>query len=306
MHCHNLNNYMKKTFKNATLALLFGLGSLLTARAQVNGSYYLLVGFTQKGGNTGGNDLIYALGYPPDFTDGQTWNLSSLLSGQSFIITSANFQWGAVGDAGSDFGIVPQLTWVTTSGTTPDSINGEASFNAITTPVNSMEQNFSGGFAANPGDNLVISSANDNSWNGQTITAPNRTSLENVLGYSPNQTSSGSLSLWQVADDNTAPMRIGYLTLNTNGVLTFSSSLVATPPVPKIVSIVHAATASTVYFTTTNGFTYKLYYTNSTGLTAPVATWPTVGSTVAGNGLTNSITDSTAADSTRFYRVGVQ
>jgi hypothetical protein len=98
---------------------------------------------------------------------------------------------------------------------------------------------------------------------------------------------------------------VGYFELTSAGALTFTREAAAAPvpPAPQIVQLVRSGSSSTVYFTTTNGPTYTLYYTNSTGLSAPVSTWPASATTVVGNGNTNSISDTTS-DPARFYRVG--
>ncbi len=85
-----------------------------------------------------------------------------------------------------------------------------------------------------------------------------------------------------------------------------TNSVVVIPPAPKIVSIVRTGGISTISFTTTNGtFTYTLYYTNSAGLTAPLTNWAASTTTLVGNGNTNSLSDTTAATTNRFYRIGV-
>jgi hypothetical protein len=76
---------------------------------------------------------------------------------------------------------------------------------------------------------------------------------------------------------------------------------VVTPPVPTITSIAQAGGGTTVYFTTVNGGTYTLCYTNSTGLATCVTNWPAV-SSLTGDGGTDHLSD-TGIDGTRFYRV---
>jgi hypothetical protein len=71
---------------------------------------------------------------------------------------------------------------------------------------------------------------------------------------------------------------------------------------PKIVSIVRSGTTTTISFTTVNGGTYTLCGTNVTGLLTSRTNWPAIGSPLAGNGLTNSLTD-VATDSIRFYTI---
>jgi hypothetical protein len=100
---------------------------------------------------------------------------------------------------------------------------------------------------------------------------------------------------------------VGYFTLNPNGTMSFTRASIATaqPPAPQIVSITRSGSTSMIYFTTTNGtFTYSLSFTNSTGLTAPVTNWPSLPTTLVGDGATNHLSDTTT-DSNRFYRVWV-
>jgi hypothetical protein len=96
---------------------------------------------------------------------------------------------------------------------------------------------------------------------------------------------------------------VGYFTLNPSGTMTFTRASAAPPPKPLIVSITHSGSTSTIFFTTTNGPTYTLYFTNSTGLATSVTNWPSSPTTLVGNGLTNSLSDTTT-DTNRFYRIG--
>ena len=99
---------------------------------------------------------------------------------------------------------------------------------------------------------------------------------------------------------------VGSFKLNPDGTMTFTraSTNSVAPPAPQIVSVGRSGTTSTVSFTTTNGATYALYYTNAAGLGSPASTWPASPGTVVGNGGTNSLSDTTT-DPVRFYRVGV-
>ena len=63
-------------------------------------------------------------------------------------------------------------------------------------------------------------------------------------------------------------------------------------------------TTNTISFPSVNGTTYTLYYTNSTGLTAPVSTWPSLAATIVGDGLTKAFSDITTNVADRFYSVG--
>lgn len=219
---------MKKTCKSILMAAL-GLTAITSAQAS---SYYLLLGVTQQGANSTGNDLYYALGNPSDFVDGQQWSLTSLLTGEAFNLNS--IEWGAVGDYGYDLGLddthtLPEIAWITSAGLSPDAIIGGSAWDARNTPVDTIETTFSGGFAANIGDSTTISAGSEISWNGETIVHPNNSSLFNAYGFSPNQTGTGSLTLWQMLDDGSAPTQLGYLTLDGSGTLTYSVSPVPEP-----------------------------------------------------------------------------
>lgn len=96
---------------------------------------------------------------------------------------------------------------------------------------------------------------------------------------------------------------IGYFTLNTNGIMTFTRAATVTqPPVPQITSVTRMNGTTTVYFTTGNGPTYALLYTNSAGLGSPVANWPSLPATRTGDGNTDYLSDATT-DTNRFYRI---
>jgi hypothetical protein len=101
---------------------------------------------------------------------------------------------------------------------------------------------------------------------------------------------------------------VGYFTFNPAGTMTFtrgSTVMTQTPPPSQIVALTRLGNTSTIFFTTTNGtFTYSLCYTNSTGLTSSVTNWPTLPTTLTGDGVTNQLSDTTT-DANRFYRISV-
>jgi len=57
-----------------------------------------------------------------------------------------------------------------------------------------------------------------------------------------------------------------------------------------------------ISFATTNGASYKLYFTNSTGLKTALTNWPSISTNITGTGGTNSFMDITT-DTIRFYGV---
>ena len=79
------------------------------------------------------------------------------------------------------------------------------------------------------------------------------------------------------------------------------------PAAPVITAVTRTNTTTYVSFNTVSGsFSYRLYFTNSTGLTAPIANWPNTGTYyVTGDGSNKTLTNATT-DGNRFYRVGVQ
>lgn len=280
----------KNKLYQAALLSLMGLASAATAQAQTAYNGDLMVGFTQGSGN----DFIYDLGAGSSLTNGETWNLAASLSTAGMTVDAAS--WGVIGSikigsTGYAWSTVP------VGNPTPALLVSTPGWAGLYQPTKSIYQNFS---TAGAGQSLLISYANENSWNTQTINPVNSEDYVNAYG-NPNVSGATAASLYETVANNSAPVLIGSFTLNESGVLTYN----VTPSVatPQIVGISRQGNVSTVSFTTANGPTYTLYYTNASGLTAPVATWPSVTTTVAGNGLTNSIPDTTT-DAIRFYRVG--
>jgi hypothetical protein len=98
---------------------------------------------------------------------------------------------------------------------------------------------------------------------------------------------------------------VGYFQLCPDGTLTFvRASASVTPPAPQL-AVTKVGATNLISFTSANGATYTLYYTNSAGLTAPVSAWPASAATITGDGSTKTFTNS-APDSERFYRVGTK
>ena len=99
---------------------------------------------------------------------------------------------------------------------------------------------------------------------------------------------------------------LGYFELSPNGVLTYTAGpSPKTLTAPQIVSYVHKGTTNTISFTTVSGGTYTLRGTNSAGLGTAVTNWPAIGSSLAGDGLTDSLVE-VITNSSRLYTITAQ
>jgi hypothetical protein len=143
-------------------------------------------------------------------------------------------------------------------------------------------------------------------------------SMWQLNGTNPNSTTSSSFATGglkhQMADlylknysgsTGSSPLLVGYLSLGNDGSLTFTPGTNAPPPSlppPPLLAIKRAGNVTTISFVTTNSATYSLYFTNSSGLSVPVANWGLSSTTITGNGGAQSFIDTTA-DSDRVYRV---
>ena len=273
--------------KLAILAATLAAGVGASQAATYNGD--LLIGFS-----TGvGNDVIYDLGAESSLTDGQSWNLSSLLTGYNLN----NVNWGVIGD--KNIGGV-RYVWTSRdpTGALPDPIPNASFWGNLDTCSKAIYSNFG---SAGAGQSLTISATDDNSWNEQTINGALPTQYVNVYA-NPDLLGIATNNFYGMVATNQPPQLVGHFSLASNGMLTFHLPSSGPPPAPQL-SISRVGTTATVSFLTGNGFTYTLYYTNSAGLNTPVAQWPASPTTVTGNGLMNSIQD-TSSDPNRFYRVG--
>jgi hypothetical protein len=88
---------------------------------------------------------------------------------------------------------------------------------------------------------------------------------------------------------------LGTFTIDASGDLTFTAG----PPVPAITAIAQSGNTSTISFSTALSGNYSLLYAND--LTGG-GNWSAVGSSLVGDGNTNSLTY-TSADNAGFYRV---
>jgi hypothetical protein len=98
---------------------------------------------------------------------------------------------------------------------------------------------------------------------------------------------------------------VGYFTLNSVGTMTFTrgSGTAPPPPTAPALSVARSASTTTVSFTSQNGVSYTLYYTDASGLNKPISNWSSVANKITGDGSTKGFQDTTT-DVFRFYRVG--
>ena len=203
---------MKQLYKAALLAAL-GLASITPAQAATyNGD--LIVGFTSQSGN----DLVYDLGATSSLFNGETWNLTALLTG--YNLNTVN--WGVLGDKNIS-GV--RTAWSTTDGLTPSTLASTPAWGSLDTATKSIYQNFG---AAGAGQSLSIDSADDNSWNHQTISPSLSTQYANVYG-NPNVVGLTSDSLYSVVANGSDPAMLGSFTLDNTGTLTFNIAPVPEP-----------------------------------------------------------------------------
>ncbi|MDB6110243.1 MAG: hypothetical protein JWR69_1993, partial [Pedosphaera sp.] len=95
---------------------------------------------------------------------------------------------------------------------------------------------------------------------------------------------------------------VGYFQFNPAGSLTFTRASTNNVPPAPVLSISRNGSANTISFVSTNNVNYKLYLTNSTGLSTATTNCPSLPATITGDNTTKSFLDTTT-DADRFYRV---
>jgi hypothetical protein len=277
---------MMKNANALALALTLTVFGDSAHAATYNGD--LLVGFT----DSVSSDLIYDLGAASSITNGQQWNLSSLLT--SFNLAGVN--WGVVGTARVSSG---PTSWITTTGISPLPVLSNALWVRINNAIMAMYSSFA---SAGAGQNVRISPLDDNSWNQQAINGTLTTQYHNVY-QDPDVLGTNCASFYSAISSNLPPAFLGSFCLSPSGILTFTVPS-AGPPQPTL-QIARTGNTSTIAFYGTNNVTYTLYYTNNSGLSTPTASWPSLPGTISGNNSTTNFTDA-SADPDRFYRVKAQ
>jgi len=95
---------------------------------------------------------------------------------------------------------------------------------------------------------------------------------------------------------------IGYFEFKSDGTMTFTREAATTAPAQVALSMARTNDVSTISFVSSSSVTYKLFFTNSAGLGAPVSSWPSQPGTISGDGTSKSFQDTTT-DPMRIYRV---
>jgi PKD repeat protein len=264
----------------AALLLVLCLTGLTTVKAESYGD--LIVGFTTETGN----DHLQDIGSSASITNGQTWNLATLLSGVSL----STVYWGVIGDATTtDSSVLTNIstkadTIFTTAVQTPPQAN-EDTFGYFDLGINSILNNdFAGGqYGTYPGNtNITTAATADDSWNMETINGTHPTDIVNSFG-NPNVAGTNTANpLWQVTANSSAPVELGKFTLNNLGVLTYTLSATVAAPV--------AAFAGTP----TNGFApLTVVFTNTS--TGSITNW------LWSFGDGHSVTNITSVNVTNIY-----
>lgn len=168
----------------------------------------LLIGFTSQSGN----DFILDLGQASTLTSGQSFNLSSQLSG--FNLSTVH--WGVIGDR--NVGGV-RTAWTTIGAGSPNTIANLSIWGSIDTATKSIYQNFAVGGA---NDQFTIGATDDNSWNQQTINGSLTTQYHNAY-EDPNFVGTGSANFYSLVANGSAANPLGTFTLSSGGILTFTA-----------------------------------------------------------------------------------
>jgi hypothetical protein len=219
---------MKNLYKAALLAAL-GLGAIASAQAQFTysgtpqsggGATYnsdLILGFT----STSGTDTEFDLGAETSLVNGETWNLSSILTGYNL----STVDWGVVGSVAS--GHLSYLTYDdAVYGDNLPTLTGVGAWTNIKTANTAIYNNaFTSAGVDNAATILASSSA---SWNSETVnpTLGNQYQNENA---NPNSTGEDTTDFWVQNEGTQTDSVLGTFSLASDGVVTFNVAAVPEP-----------------------------------------------------------------------------
>jgi hypothetical protein len=198
---------MNNSYKSALLAVL-GLASVSAAQAAYT-SGDLLVGVYQPGV---ANTEVFDLGAFSTLGTSDTWSLSSQLAAATFSATlGSTAEFGVYGATTAGNSTVLHTVYMTTSGSTPNTLQSYTDFGTVRSPILTL--------ANNTGAQPVGSGPDFSS----SITIGDG-GLADALGYNPASLVTGVADLWSVPDNGGAPVLDGVFNLNpTTEVLSFNA-----------------------------------------------------------------------------------
>jgi len=220
---------MKNLYKAALLAAL-GLGTIASAQAQFTysgtpqsggGATYpgsdLILGFT----STSGNDTEFNLGTEASLVNGETWNLSSILT--SYNLSTVD--WGVVGTVTT--GHLSYLTYDdAVYGNNLPVLTGVGAWTNIKNATTAIYNNAFSSTAVDSAATIAASSAS--SWDSQTVNPTLGTQYQNE-NVNPNLAGDGTVDFWVQNEGAGTDSNIGTFSLASDGVVTFNVAAVPEP-----------------------------------------------------------------------------
>ena len=219
---------MKNLYKAALLAAL-GLGTIASAQAQFTysgtpqsggGATYasdLILGFT----STSGNDTEFNLGTETSLVNGETWNLSSILT--SYNLSTVD--WGVVGTVTT--GHLSYLTYNdAVNGDNLPVLTGVGAWNNINTANKTIYNNSFTSAAVDSAATIAASSSA--SWNSETVNPTLGTQYQNE-NVNPNLAGDGAIDFWVQNEGTGTDSVLGQFSLASDGVVTFNVAAVPEP-----------------------------------------------------------------------------
>lgn len=300
-----------KNFLKLSL-LLLAMSARLSAFALTYTNTNLLLVFRQSGFN----DVEFNLGSVSNFTGLSAgtmvtvtnWSLNAVLTNYNNSLSGASFLLAACTEASP---IAGRRTWLTDAdpNTAPTDV-----FSSILADQLSTISKAGSDAAAFSGNTTSATYITDPSQPGSyTADVSNNGQLDAAtLGgrttFVIEQTIPGASRFFMLKGGSgpfSPAVQVGTFTMNSSGVLTFVAGNVV-PLVPAMITrITRSGSTTTVAFTTTtNSFNYRLRYADVLSGTTSITNWTMLPTSLAGNGLTNSLQDTTAVPN-RFYGVEI-
>ena len=267
------SNYFKATPGSLITIKQFTPTQLQTAFSTLNGLLWSVSGTTRLG--DGGDPSI------PDTTLWMTRARTAVATQSAPWLRKSTFSQGGAANKVNELGVNTTLL--------SDSTPANPILNTVTAVIEPTGESRSYGLViGSQGNFLGNFQGNVENNTGSTFNAPVRSDLYEL----------------RPGTGNLPGLYLGYFELRPDGTMAFQAAGGSTPFHTRIESISRVGTTNTISFTTTNdaAVTYRLVFTNNTGLTSHLTNWPAGAATVTGNGQVRSLQDYTAV-SDRFYSV---